>query len=65
MIAFAIQPDIHRTRFVGPDSERLQEYEVANFDWPVFEPMGKRRAGDLQETCARNDRLPAPDDMLA
>ena len=65
MIAFAIQPDIHRPRLVRPDSERLQEYEIANFDWPVFEPMGKRRAGDLQETCARNDRLPAPDDMLA
>jgi len=42
----------------------LQEHEVANLDGPVFEPMGKCRASDLQEPVP-DYRLPAPDDMLA
>src|SRR5206468_12689358 len=48
-----------------PDSERLDEDEVANLNGPVFEPVEKRRMSELQEACAWDDRLPAPDDMLA
>src|SRR5882762_6125702 len=64
MIAFAIQLDIQRARLIKPDSERLEEDEVANLNGPVFEPMGKRRTSELQVACAWDDRLPTPDDML-
>jgi hypothetical protein len=65
MIAFAIQLDIHRACLIKPDSERLEEDEVANLNGPVFEPMGKRRTSELQEARAWDDCVPTPDDMLA